>query len=120
MALQVKDIDFERRVIIVRQGKGGKDRVVMLQDVLKPALREPLGYARALWQADRQANLPGVYLPHALEATYPRADGGCLRREDDVVKSNPGMTTGSRVGPPVVNVLASSRQACFQPATLST
>lgn len=73
LSLRIKDIDYERHVIIVREGKGGKDRVVMLPAVLKPALKEQLAYARALWDADRRANLPGVYLPHALESKYPRA-----------------------------------------------
>ncbi|WP_019139446.1 integron integrase [Noviherbaspirillum massiliense] len=73
LSLRVKDIDFDRRVIIVREGKGGKDRAVMLPEVLKPALKEQLAYARAVWEADRQANFPGVYLPHALEVKYPRA-----------------------------------------------
>jgi site-specific recombinase XerD len=66
-------LDFARRVIIVREGKGGKDRVVMLPDGVRAALQEQLRYARALWESDRQANLPGVYLPHALEKKYPRA-----------------------------------------------
>jgi integrase len=47
LSLRVKDIDFERNVVIVREGKGGKDRVVMLPIVLKPALKEQLAYARA-------------------------------------------------------------------------
>jgi integron integrase len=73
LSLRIKDVDFGRDVIIVRQGKGGKDRVVMLPGSLKAALREQVGYSRALWEADRQANLPGVELPYALEARYPRA-----------------------------------------------
>jgi integron integrase len=73
LSLRVKDIDFERNVVIIREGKGGKDRVVMLPIVLKPALKEQLAYARAVWEADRQAQRPGVFLPHALESKYPRA-----------------------------------------------
>jgi hypothetical protein len=46
--------------VIVREGKGGKDRVVMLPDGIRAALREQLQYSRALWEADRQAELPGV------------------------------------------------------------
>jgi integrase len=67
LSLRVKDLDFDRRLVIVREGKGGKDRVVMLPDGIRAALREQLQYSRALWEADRQAELPGVYLPHALE-----------------------------------------------------
>jgi integrase len=55
LSLRVKDVDFERNVIVVREGKGGKDRVVMLPAVLKPALKVQLAYARAVWDADRQA-----------------------------------------------------------------
>lgn len=73
LSLRVKDLDFDRNVIVVREGKGGKDRVVMLPLVLKPALQEQLAYARAVWDADRQAQLPGVFLPHGLEKKYPRA-----------------------------------------------
>jgi integron integrase len=73
LSLRVKDLDFDRRVVVVREGKGGKDRVVMLPDGIRLALKEQLLYSRALWEADRQAGLPGVYLPHALESKYLRA-----------------------------------------------
>jgi integron integrase len=73
LSLRIKDVDFGRKVIIIRQGKGGKDRVVMLPNSIIPALKEQVGYARALWEADRQAQLPGVFLPFALETKYPRA-----------------------------------------------
>ncbi|TFW05219.1 integron integrase [Oxalobacteraceae bacterium OM1] len=73
LSLRVKDVDFDRRVVIVREGKGAKDRVVMLPDGIRVALQEQLRYSRALWEGDRKANLPGVFLPHALEAKYPRA-----------------------------------------------
>lgn len=73
LSLRVKDVDFDRRVIIVRDGKGGKDRVVMLPQKLEGALREQLASSRALWTADRAAQRPGVYMPHALESKYPRA-----------------------------------------------
>jgi integron integrase len=74
LSLRVKDVDFARHVIIVRDGKGGKDRVVvMLPHAVEQALREQLARSRALWAADRAAQRAGVYLPHALEAKYPRA-----------------------------------------------
>ncbi len=53
LQLRVKDIDFEHRAVIVREGKGNKDRVVMLPQSLVPALREQLGDARALWSKDQ-------------------------------------------------------------------
>jgi integron integrase len=71
--LRVKDVDFDRRVIIVRDGKGGKDRVVMLPRTLEGPLRAQLAASHALWAADRQRSGPGVHLPHALAAKYPRA-----------------------------------------------
>ena len=73
LQLRVKDVEFDRRVIVVRAGKGGKDRVVMLPETLAPALRDQVRRARALWQADVQAGLAGVQLPDALERKYPRA-----------------------------------------------
>ena len=70
--LRVKDVDFDRHVIIVREAKGNKDRVVMLPRSLVPAMRVQLFTARAVWEADRQAQRGGVETPHALEQKYPR------------------------------------------------
>jgi len=72
--LRVKDVDFERRAVIVREGKGAKDRVVMLPATLVPALREQIARARVLWAGDREAQLAGVHMPEALARKYPRAD----------------------------------------------
>ena len=71
--LRVKDVDLVRRVIVVRDGKGGKDRVVMLPRALEGPLRAQLRAAHAVWQVDRDAGHPGVHLPHALAAKYTRA-----------------------------------------------
>lgn len=73
LRLRVKDVDFDRALIVVREGKGQKDRITMLPAVLAPALREQLAYARSLWAADRAASRPGVELPGALARKYPRA-----------------------------------------------
>ena len=72
MRLRVKDVDFDRHVIIVREAKGDKDRVVMLPRSLAPALQQQMMAARALWQADRQAQRAEVQGPDALEVKYPR------------------------------------------------
>ncbi len=72
LRLRIKDVDFDRHVIIVREAKGGKDRVVMLPRSLAAALRQQMFAARALWEADRQALRGGVETPHALEAKYPQ------------------------------------------------
>lgn len=73
LQLRVKDVDFDRRAIVVRAGKGGKDRVVMLPAVLAPELHDQLRRARTLWDADARAGRGGVQLPDALERKYPRA-----------------------------------------------
>ncbi|MGZ3240607.1 MAG: integron integrase [Burkholderiaceae bacterium] len=73
LQLRVKDIEFDRRAIIVREGKGGKDRVVMLPDRLIPALRNQLSRAREIWAEDQQAGRAGVEMPYAMERKYPRA-----------------------------------------------
>ena len=72
MRLRVKDVDFDRNVIIVRDAKGGKDRVVMLPRSLAPGLRLQLLAARTQWEVDRQAQRGGVETPHALEQKYPK------------------------------------------------
>ena len=71
--LRVKDVDFDRREIVVREGKGGKDRVTMLPAGLVADLRAHLARIRNLWQQDRDAGRAGVYLPDALEKKYPNA-----------------------------------------------
>ena len=73
LRLRVKDVDFDRKVIIVRDGKGNKDRVVMLPQSLIPALKDQLAQSHALWAQDRVAQLPGAEMPHALDANYPKA-----------------------------------------------
>ena len=72
--LRVKDVDFARRAIVVREGKGAKDRVVMLPASLMPALRDQMAQARRLWSADRAAGRAGVHMPNALARKYPRAE----------------------------------------------
>jgi integron integrase len=73
LALRVKDVDFGRNEITVREGKGGKDRRVMLPASLKRALQSQVELARRVWTTDRAKGLPGVFLPHALERKYPKA-----------------------------------------------
>jgi integron integrase len=73
LRLRVKDLDFDRRAIVVREGKGAKDRIVMLPDSLARPLHEQLARSRALWSTDRAGKHPGVEMPHALARKYPRA-----------------------------------------------
>ncbi len=73
LRLRVKDIDFAHRAIVVREGKGAKDRIVMLPAALLAPLRAQLSRSHLLWAADRAAGLPGVMLPGALARKYPRA-----------------------------------------------
>jgi len=77
LQLRVKDVDFERAMIVVRQGKGGKDRVVMLPRPAVPALEEQLAQSRALWLRDRAAKIAGVWVPESLARKYPRAGEAC-------------------------------------------
>jgi integron integrase len=72
--LRVKDVDFARRAIVVREGKGAKDRVVMLPASLIEALRDQMARAKRLWGADRAVGRAGVHMPHALARKYPHAD----------------------------------------------
>jgi len=73
LRLRVKDVDFARRVIIVRDGKGGKDRVVMLPAALDGPLEAQLRAVGEVHRADREAGVAGVHLPHALARKYTRA-----------------------------------------------
>jgi integron integrase len=73
LRLRVKDVDFGQRALIVREGKGNKDRVVMLPQSLIPALHAHLARTRLLWSQDRRLGHGGVHMPDALDRKYPRA-----------------------------------------------
>ena len=72
MRLRIKDVDFDRHSIIVREAKGGKDRVVMLPRSLTPALRVQLLAARTQWETDKQSQRAGVEVPHARQTNYAK------------------------------------------------
>ena len=71
--LRVKDVDFERGEILVRDGKGAKDRVTMLPQTVADDLRAHIEKRRALFEADRRLGKAAVYLPDALARKYPNA-----------------------------------------------
>lgn len=73
LQLRVKDLDFSHRSLIVRSGKGGKDRVVMLPQSLTVELQAQLAHARLIWAADAEAGQAGVEMPYSLDRKYPRA-----------------------------------------------
>jgi len=73
LQLRVKDLELTRREILIRDAKGQKDRVTVLPDALVPHLQDHLARVRVLYDADREAKLPGVSLPYALRRKYPNA-----------------------------------------------
>ncbi len=73
LRLRVKDLDFERSEILVRDGKGAKDRVTMLPASLLDALRHHLGRVKGLHERDLATGGGEVYLPFALARKYPSA-----------------------------------------------
>ncbi|MCP4549577.1 MAG: tyrosine-type recombinase/integrase, partial [bacterium] len=80
LRLRVRDLDFERREITIRDGKGHKDRRTMLPAVVVDDLRTNLRRVRKLHQEDLARGYGRVYLPYAPERKYPNA-------EDDRVHS---------------------------------
>jgi len=73
LRLRVKDVDFERREITVRDGKGGRDRRTMLPERLIEPLRSHLARVKVLHERDLAEGFGDVYLPFALSRKYPRA-----------------------------------------------
>ena len=71
--LRVKDVEFSRREILIRDGKGQKDRVSVLPNGLMDSLQAQIALARTLHQADLADGYGQVWLPHALERKYPNA-----------------------------------------------
>jgi integron integrase len=73
LCLRVKDVDVERRQLIIRAGKGRKDRVTVLPETLAERLLAHRERLRRLYAEDRQAEAPGVWLPESLERKFPQA-----------------------------------------------
>ena len=74
LRLRVKDIDFEYQHILVRSGKGNKDRVTVLPSNLIGRLSDQLDYAHNLHNTDLDEGFGRVHLPYALNRKYPNAD----------------------------------------------
>ena len=73
LRLRVKDMDFERKTIVIRGGKGDKDRETVLPESIMPNLRAHLENIKKLYEIDRKNNLAGVILPKALDRKMPNA-----------------------------------------------
>lgn len=73
LRLRIKDLDFDCNQIIVRDGKGAKDRVTVLPSSLPPALQSHLQRVHALWEGDCAAGRSGVQMPESLARKYPNA-----------------------------------------------
>ena len=71
--LRVKDVDFAQREILVREGKGNKDRVTMLPQKTIAPLQKHLARVKSLYQADLEAGFGDAHLPYALDKQYPNA-----------------------------------------------
>jgi integron integrase len=74
LRLRVHDLDFLRNEILIRGGKGDKDRVTMLPALAKPLLLSHLDVVRAAHERDLAAGFGTVYLPNALDRKYPNAN----------------------------------------------
>ena len=73
LSLRVKDVDLARNQVVVRQGKGGKDRVTMFPRSLLGQMKLHLEEVRCVHERDRAARRPGVALPDAYEVKNPAA-----------------------------------------------
>ncbi len=71
--LRVKDVDFSRREILIREGKGFKDRVTMLPEATLDVLKAHMAKVKTLHDEDLMQGLGEVYLPFALDKKYPNA-----------------------------------------------
>lgn len=74
MRLRIKDVDFERRQITVRDGKGAKDRQVPLPESARDRLKSAVERVRILHAQDIAEGYGAVWLPHALSRKYPNAE----------------------------------------------
>jgi integron integrase len=74
LRLRVKDLDFAQRIILVRDGKGAKDRVTMLPESLVSPLQDHLRIVKRTHEEDLAKGYGAVYLPYALKRKYPNAE----------------------------------------------
>lgn len=100
--LRVKDLDFDHRAIVVRSGKGQKDRVVTLPDELVVPLRRHLQAVRLLHDKDLADGCGDVWLPDALARKYPQAPvqwaWGYLRASRRSIDPRSGMKRRHHIG----------------------
>jgi integron integrase len=73
LRLRIKDVDFQRKQLLVRDGKGQKDRYTILLDNVIVPLQRQIAFATALHEQDCAQGYGRVYLPHALAEKYPHA-----------------------------------------------
>ncbi|MYM67073.1 integron integrase [Pseudoduganella sp. FT55W] len=74
LRLRVKDVEFTRKEILIREGKGAKDRVTMLPESLIAPLQEHLERVKRLHEQDLAEGFGATYMPFALARKYPTAD----------------------------------------------
>jgi site-specific recombinase XerD len=72
--VRVKDVDGAQPILLVRDGKGAKDRITLVPETLMAPLQEHLVRVKQLHTTDRVEGYGAVYLPYALERTYPNAN----------------------------------------------
>ena len=73
LRLRVKDLDFDRNEITIREGKGEKDRVTMLPQSIKAQLQDHLQKVKVIHDGDLRSGFGEAYLPYALGRKYPKA-----------------------------------------------
>ena len=78
LRLRVKDLDWDYKQVVVRDGKGRKDRFTMLPDKLKAELQRHLREVKRLHREDLRAGYGQVYMPYALARKYPKAAGAWI------------------------------------------
>ena len=142
--LRVKDVCFDEGHIIVRSGKGDQDRITVLPQRVRDALRAQIEAARRLHQRDLDEGLGQVYLPHALERKYPNenrefgwqwifpsrqpakdprsassADTTCPMSSSATSSSKPWIARGSSRTPCRIRCGTVSRTICWRMAPIS-
>jgi integron integrase len=74
LRLRIKDLDFANRQIIVRDGKGEKDRLTLFPEAIIPSLEAHLFLVKGMHEKDLAEGYGSVYMPYALERKYPNAN----------------------------------------------